>query len=101
MRKQSLILFAGVFAAVSLSACGGNSCSSACSAADSCYTRITGEVVPPEVTTMCTEECKAETCAARQSVIDCYVGTPCGTDLAAYEDALTACQVQYCPAPPQ
>jgi hypothetical protein len=84
MANRTLILAAGLIAALTLAACA-----SICNATSACVTKNGGTVTPDELAA-CNAGCNAETCAKKQTVLDCIGALTC-TTLPAWEAAVTAC----------
>jgi hypothetical protein len=90
MANRTLILAAGLIAALTLASCGSsNTCSSACNTISACATKLGGTFTPADLTA-CNDGCNTDTCAKKQEAIDCIVALTCTTEQAVVA-GLTAC----------
>ena len=90
MANRTLILAAGLIAALTLAACGSsNTCSSVCNTVSACVTKLGGTFTPADLTA-CNDGCNAETCAKKQTALDCIAALTCTTDQA-WTAGLAAC----------
>ena len=86
MANRTLILAAGLIAALTLAACGSsNTCSTVCNKASACETTP----FTPAVLAECNTACNALVCTNKQTAIDCVSGLACN----ATEAQQTACAV--------